>query len=184
MTLTLMTGPASEPVDLADMKLHLRVDTADEDALISGLIAAARLTVEAHASLALLTQSWRWTLDRWPGGALDLPLGPVVSVDQASVDGTLLSPDAYQLVPGGQARLLRADSTAWPAPSAAAGGIVIEFTAGFGLDGVAVPRDLRHAIMMLVAHWFENREPAAGFDEERLPRAVRALLAPYWRHRL
>ena len=58
MTLTLITGPATEPVDRVDAKLHLRISGIEEDILIDGLIAAARLSIEAHAGVALISQTW------------------------------------------------------------------------------------------------------------------------------
>jgi uncharacterized phiE125 gp8 family phage protein len=43
-----------------------------------------------------------------------------------------------------------------------------------------VPDALRHAIRMLVAHWYENRGLAAiGGNVAMLPAGVGALVAPY-----
>ena len=42
MALVLQTPPAAEPLALAEVKLHLKVDTAADDALIANLIVAAR----------------------------------------------------------------------------------------------------------------------------------------------
>ena len=41
-------GPAVEPIPLSEMKAYLRVDDDDsaQDAVIAGLVKAARLTVE------------------------------------------------------------------------------------------------------------------------------------------
>jgi uncharacterized phiE125 gp8 family phage protein len=64
----LVEGPAVEPVSLADMKAHLRVDDDAEDALIEGLVKAARLMVEAASRRLLVSQTWRVLLDRWPEG--------------------------------------------------------------------------------------------------------------------
>jgi len=183
MTLTLITGPATEPVDRTDAKLHLRVSGSEEDTLIDGLIAAARLSVEAHASVALISQTWKWVLDAWPGDVLDLPLGPVSSIVSVVVDGTTLLASTYILVPGRHARLLSDTGGQWTSPTTKAGGIEITFVAGFGSSETDVPRDLRHAILMLVAHWFENREPTS-FAGTTLPTSVTALLAPYRQVRL
>lgn len=60
------SGPAFEPVTLAEMKLHLRTYASDtsEDALISSLITAAREWAENFTGRALVDQTWRLTLRR------------------------------------------------------------------------------------------------------------------------
>ncbi len=63
MTAALITGPALEPVSLADVKAHLRVDTDDEDALLIAAIVSARVHVEAVTRRVLIEQSWRVYLD-------------------------------------------------------------------------------------------------------------------------
>ena len=52
MALVLTAVPAAEPISLADAKAHLRIDGSDEDALLTALIAAARMFVER-------TSAWR-----------------------------------------------------------------------------------------------------------------------------
>ena len=43
-----------------------------------------------------------------------------------------------------------------------------------------MPEPLRHAIRLLVAHWYENRGIVAGGGEVAvLPQSVAALIAPY-----
>lgn len=180
---SLVTGPLSEPVDLADAKLHLRVDGIDEDMLIEGYISAARLSIEAYAGLALLSQTWDLQLDAWPGPVVDLNMGPVTSILSVAVDGNSLNPDTYNLAPGLNARLVRTAGSTWPAPKSLAAGIAVRFTAGFGASGSDVPRDIRHAILMTVAHWYENRELVPGTGDQLTPSA-RRLLSPYRKLRL
>ncbi len=180
---TLVTGPVSEPVDLADAKLHLRVDGIDEDGLIEGYISAARMSIEAYAGLALLDQTWDLVLDAWPGPVVDFNLGPVTSILSVSVDGSALDASSYNLAPGLNARLVRTDGATWPRPKSIAAGIVVRFVSGFGTNGSEVPQNIRHAILMTVAHWFEHRELAPG-DGDQLTPPVRRLLAPYRKLRL
>jgi uncharacterized phiE125 gp8 family phage protein len=59
MTPILLIAPAIEPLSLDEAKTFLRVETGDDDALITALIAAARLHVESQTHLALITQSLR-----------------------------------------------------------------------------------------------------------------------------
>ena len=72
MTLIRTVEPSAEPVTLTEVKAHLHVDQASEDDLLGGLIRAAREEVERTAGLALIEQSWRLVLDRWPGNGCAL----------------------------------------------------------------------------------------------------------------
>ncbi|MEQ9518794.1 MAG: head-tail connector protein [Parvibaculum sp.] len=186
MTLTLLTGPATEPVDLADAKLHLRVDSAAEDTLIQALISSARLTLEAHGNLAMINQTWGLRLDKWPGAVVHLPIGPVSAIHAISVDGVALPGDTYALIPGSDARIVKAENAPWPVSKSPAAGIEIRFEVGFGPAAADVPRDLHHAILMLVAEWFENREAGARAHDGHgtLPRAVIGLMARHRKVRL
>lgn len=185
MSLDLIAGPAVEPVSVAEAKMHVRIDGTAEDGFISSLIITSRLHVEAALGLALVTQRWLWRFDQWPGkGAVELPLRPVQSVDAvrihpASGTAATVSPSSYTLDGAGNpARLM--PKAALPGPGAAINGIEIEFTAGFGAAAADVPAPIRQAVLLLVAHWYENREPVvAGGQAVPVPAMVSELLMPY-----
>lgn len=189
MTLILTAGPAEEPVTLAEAKAFLRLDGTEEDALVTALVTAARATLEAETRRAFVTQSWRLTLDRWPGREIALPLAPVESIDAITVqvEGGTEAPDASSYVADlahEPPRLVVKRGVRMPTPEPDAAGIAIDFTAGHG-GAADVPEPLRQAVLMLVAHWFETRSPV-GFDVSatEIPMMVAALLAPYRRMRL
>jgi uncharacterized phiE125 gp8 family phage protein len=192
MPLILTAGPASEPVSLEEAKAHCRIDTDTEDALVSSLILAARLHVEQALGLALIHQSWSLYLDRWPDVAhVELPLAPLVGIDAVrlyspsgswvTLDPALFFADTVSRRP----RLACTDAQAWPAPGRELNGIEIAFTAGYGVAADDVPSPLRHAIKLLVAHWYEAREPVSlGDDGELVPLTVASLISPYREIRL
>lgn len=186
MTAALITPPALEPVSLADAKAHLRLDTDDDDDLITAAIVAARVHVEALTRRALIEQGWRAYFDCWPRKRLvALPVAPLISVEAVTVydddgEATVVSSDDYEVdtvsVPG---RLLLLT----PVPATvkrAINGIEIDLTAGYGASSVDVPSPLRQAIMMLVAHWYEHRG-AVGHDlaGNTPPHGFHALISPY-----
>ena len=190
MSLIMTSAPALEPISLAESKAHLRVDTADDDTFITSLITTSRLQVEAILGLALIQQAWTWRLDAWPSGEVVLPLRPVTSVAAVriqSADLTWVTLPAANYIVDGQnmpARLV-ANGVALQQPGAAANGIEVQFTAGFGATASDVPAPLRQAILLLVAHWYENREPViSGAPPTLFPDAVIGLLEPYRVRRL
>jgi uncharacterized phiE125 gp8 family phage protein len=65
MPTQLLRAPAAEPVTLAEAKAHMRVEINDDDALITGLLLAAREHVEDVTGRKLITQKWRLLLDRF-----------------------------------------------------------------------------------------------------------------------
>jgi uncharacterized phiE125 gp8 family phage protein len=192
MALILITPPDIEPVTLTEAKTHLRVDISTDDTLISTYIAVARDYVErtCRPRLALLTQTWRYISDEWPeSDTIELrpyPLQSVVSITYTNSAGvTATFPSASYLVDTssepGRVRLKAAAS--WPSTTLQEiNGLAIEFDAGFGDAGSDVPTPLRQAILMLVGHWYENREPmlTTGVFGSQLEFAVKALVAP-WR---
>lgn len=186
MALVLTSGPAAEPVTVAEAKAFLRIDGTSEDALIASLLLTSRLHIEAALSLALITQSWRLELDLWPrDGVVSVPLRPLQAVTAVRV---LDSSGTPTLVPAGD-YVVDVDSApprlvpvngGWPAPARKAAGIEIDLTAGYGAASSSVPAPIKQAILMLTAHWYEHRDPIEiGSAETRIPQAVSALLMPY-----
>ncbi len=186
MTAALITPPALEPVSLDDAKAHLRLDTSDDDALVTAAITAARVHVEAMTRRVLIEQGWRVYLDAWPKKRIvAIPVAPLISVDNLIVfdpggDAIAVASDDYEVdavsVPG---RLVLSA----PVPvlvGRAVNGIEIDVTAGYGPTSIDVPTPLRQAIMMLVAHWYEHRG-AVGHDQAGNvpPLGFDALIAPY-----
>ena len=81
MPLMLVTPPAEEPVSLAEAKLHLRVDIADDDVLITALISAARQAAETVTGRQIITARWKMILDSFPGPSLmGIPAGQSFSL--------------------------------------------------------------------------------------------------------
>ena len=82
MTLIETDPPLAEPVTLAELKAHLRIDATDEDELLEGLIRVARVHLERLTGTALMTQGFRLLLDDWPkGDVIQLMKTPVQSMD-------------------------------------------------------------------------------------------------------
>lgn len=192
MSLVMTSGPALEPVSLAEAKAHLRIDGTAEDALIGSLIITSRLHIEAALGLALITQGWSYFLDRWPkAGRLQLPLRPVAAVAQVRIWNTdggaeTLSPSAFLLDGLGMPpRLVATDGSVLRDPGRIVNGIEVAFTAGFGPAPDDVPATIRHALLLLVSHWYENREPVEiGVAINAVPAMVSELLLPFRRRRL
>lgn len=186
MSLILLSGPAVEPITLAEAKAHLRVDGNADDAVIASLIITSRLHVEAAFGLALIDQRWAYRFDCWPrDGTVTLPIRPVQSIARVRVtnaDSSLatIEPTRYLLDGASLPPRLVPSAAALPAPGIRIQGIEIELTAGFGPTAATVPYPIRQALLLLVAHWFECRTPIhSGTGAVRIPDTVSALLAPY-----
>ena len=181
MTISIVTPSAGEPVSLAEAKLFLRLDHSAEDGLIATLIGAAREAVEAGCGRALITRRVRESLDIWRhdavGGAA-LGLGPVtnvVAVRLLAANGaqSIIEPERYRLE-GERDRPRLVFEQGVPATLRSAGGIEIEYDAGFAAAAGDVPVALRLATLHIVAALYEAR-----LGEAALPEAARMLMRPF-----
>ena len=184
MSSILLTAPAAEPLTLDEARAFLRVEHHDDDQVIAALIASARLHIEAQTRRALITQSWRLPVDCWPqDGRIQVVPGPLQVLTAARVydiEGLAHDVDIQVFVPDKGASLLAFAVGAVPVPGRIAGGIELDVTVGYGDGPVDVPEALRHAIRLLVAHWYDNRGLIAiGNQGAALPATVDALIAPY-----
>jgi len=181
--LTLVTAPTIEPLETDnDLKKHLRIDHNEEDDLIDGQITAARAYFEDVTHRALLTQTWRYTLDAWPDGpVIALPRPPLQSVtdikylDEDGNETTWGSSNYVVDTAGGRVAL--ASNVGWPAVSLyPIGAIRITFVAGWtSVD--AVPAQMKQCIKLLVGHWYEHREGVSeGAIQREIPFAVKSLV--------
>lgn len=167
--LTRIVAPSVEPVTLAEAKLFLRVDAATEDALITDLIAAARVVAEEYLALSLLPQTWKLAYDDYAPLHIPLPRGPVQSVSAlVSIDrtgaSTTISAAAYYLNAAKDAVIL----------DGLVQGQRVEITYVAGFATVSdVPRSIKQGILAHVAALYENRALA------EIPQTSRALYHPH-----
>jgi uncharacterized phiE125 gp8 family phage protein len=186
-SLTRATPPAVEPVSVSEAKAHLRVDISDDDSYISTLITAAREWCEQYLDRTLINTQWTMRLDSFPY-EIELPRPPIATSGTATAvsltytlgdDSTAtLSTTAYRVdrhsTPG-VVRQLRAGT--WPANLDDYNAVAVTWWAGYGPAGSSVPAAIRHAILMLVGHWYESRSSVlTGSISKEIEFGVKSLL--------
>ncbi len=186
---TVLQPPQQEPISPDEAKAHLRVTSADEDAYIASLITVAREWCEGFQQRAYITQTHKLTLDRFPcGRAIYLPRPPlqsVTSIVYTDSEGAQYTVDADRYIvdtvsePG---RIVLSYGASWPLVTLRpAAGVEITYVAGYG-DAASVPQRAKQAILLLVGHWYEQREAVlAGSISKEIEFAVHSLL---WQDRV
>lgn len=190
MAVKVLTPPAIEPVTLEQAKTHCRIDTDDEDPLIEGLIQAAREHCETFQNRAYCEQTLELWLDKFPAvGQIRLPRPPLLSVESVKyydVDDEEFefSPSEYFVDTKNEPGWVVLNyGASWPTETLRpANGICVTFVAGYETSGGSdetnmVPQAVKQAMLLLIGHWYENRE-AAGPNLNEIPKGVDALLWP------
>ena len=186
----LATAAAKTPVTLAEVKVHCRVTFSDDDTILGIYLASAVATAEQFLQRKLITQSWKMFLDYWPGQIKTFfgDLQSVTHVKYTDIDGTTatMSNTLYDVdtnsVPG---RIVLKHGQSWPSATLnAVNPIEVQFDTGYGAETTNVPEDIRNALLILAAHFYENREmylvsDNRSFSVTEIPFSVKALLSPY-----
>ena len=203
MGYSLISAPAVEPLTTAETKIHLRVDSADDETLISLLIVAARQYAEQITGRSFVTQQWKYVMDSFPGGqafptvpfgeefslpvnAILLEKGPITSIDSIKYIDTgsiqqTVSPTVYIAeLTGTLARIAPRFGQIWPIPLPQIGAVEVAFTAGYG-NAAAVPQGIKQWLLLRIGALYENREEVVtGRSIAVTPMPfVDSLLAPY-----
>lgn len=174
-------APDATPVSLDEAKAHLRVDSDDEDDLISLLIDAAVSELDGWTGTlgrCLIAQTWRQSFDGFaPRLGLPMPAASVGSVVYTDADGAeqTLGSDQYALRHDALGSFVEpAFEASWPAVQGGAGSVRVTFISGSDADDV--PAAIKAAILLRVGDLYANRD--AGQDANP---TINALLAPFRR---
>jgi uncharacterized phiE125 gp8 family phage protein len=187
----LITPSGIPPVTYDEAAEHLRVDSDDDEVYIGQLLAAAQEYVEGITGRATLSATYRLTAPDWDSittersGAhiITLDRAPLISVATVKhiIEGastlTTMSSANYAVMttfdPGG---IFFASTYTFPTLNAERPDAVqIDFVAGYAAVESS-SQLVRHAIKILVAHWYENRLPVAAVNLTPIPMTLRDII--------
>lgn len=159
--------PIIEPLSLAEIKSHLRVDDSSDDEMLSTIIQVAREQVEDITRRALLTSTWDFVLQEWPvENYIKLPYGnlqSVTSVKWKDTDGTettLTAGTDYLVETNGEnvGRVVLPYGESWPSDTLyPSNPITVRYVCGWTAASL-IPAKIRAACKLIAGDIYQNRE--------------------------
>lgn len=229
----LITPPSVEPVSVIEANEHLRLDSDDEEGLVTNLIKAARQYCEDFQNRAYYTQTYELWLDAWPEffelprpplqipsvtagafvvgtvyriltvgttdfvaiGATANTVGTIFTATAAgsgtgtaTISGVIKyygTDDTEYFVSGSDyfidaksepGRIVLAYGKSWPSMTLRpVNGVCVTFVAGES-SLTNISQEIKQAMLLLIGHWYENRESVSKDDLKSIPQAVESLL--------
>jgi uncharacterized phiE125 gp8 family phage protein len=161
-------------VTLAQAKAQCRVRHDDENDYITGLIAAAKAWVERYTmqptAVSTVVETFNEFGDYIPLGYS--PFSALTSIAYVDADGEDAEVADARVQDG---RIYAPVEAGWPAITGYST-ITVTYQAGYA----TTPPDLDHAMLLLIGHWYANREAVAlGDAANEIPFAVEALAGPF-----
>lgn len=196
--------PTHEQLSLADVAAHLRLDATGsppayaEEAWLEAIIPVAREVCETLSGLTLAPKGleiglrafpchWGWG---WSRHGIPLVTAPVLGIGTVSYDdgsGTPVVMDTSGYVLDDFIRpavLYPAYNTSWPTAIDNPNAVRIAFNAGYTTpddspNDQPLPKSIRHAMLLVIGHLFENREQTTAIKLEEIPLGIASLLSGF-----
>ncbi len=192
------------PVDGLRMHLSLGSGFAEDDLqddLLSSFLRAALSAIEAQCDKILIEREFQLIATNWRD-VCSLPIAPVSAISRLGILTPLSAGETaeaedevfdlgvlseldladYQLVKDSQTPKLRALNAYLPTLPTN-GGVYVALTAGMASSLDDLPADLKQAVLLLAAHYYENRTDV-GLSAGCMPFGVTSLIARYRNVRL
>ena len=178
------------PTSDLKQQLNLPSTATEDDAWLESAVGAARSLVERSVTggIAVRLQTKQYILNKFPStgdGEIELPFAPLVSssseITISYYDGSNNSTDttSFRVIDPGlghKAKLYPSIGEVWPATKARQDAVTIEYQCG-STGSTTVSETIKHAIKLLVTHWYENRSAVmVGTITKELEFGLNALL--------
>lgn len=181
MSVMLIAPAVVLPVDLSLVKRHLRLEETDpsEDVLLTQLIRAAEGVCEQYQGRVYSKKSFT-AFYEYAYESVKLPHPPLVGVSEVKLrlaDGTeMVVPETEYFVDKYSflGRVVLKVPSVYQGFELEPNGYQITFEAGYE----KIPDAYAQAILLLVGHFYENRESASPVALNEIPFGVKALLSP------
>lgn len=176
---------ATDVLSVADAKTFLRVDSSDEDALISDLISVAVESVQKYTGHVFsYNETMELNLQRFE--AVNLPLTPIVTInsisyrDVSNVQQTL-NASSYWIEPlASTSNVLRFKGTTPNLYKYSSHPITVSVEIGYE-ETESIPPMMIHAVRLLVSQYYDQRENfiVGTSVSTELPNGLKSLLSPF-----
>ncbi len=189
MKIERISDPIASAIDSDLVYNHINEDNSVDNALMASYISSAIDEIEAITDIALVSQGWKITLDRFPTNpykivtnnqiysndfvSIFLPKGSVISIDSftyldtSEVGQTLIENTDFTVESVGfETRIVPVESS-WPSASVdIKGSVRIEYTVGLGIDATTVAAEAawtQIAIMLKVQQYWDGCDESQAF---------------------
>lgn len=166
-----------DPITISDLKNHLRLDTADDDSLLSNLISASTKYAEELVRMSFIEETrvvyidlYQLNKDNTRYGIVELPISPLISVDFINIYSSSNTPTLFDAanyyvdtisIPG---RIALNQGVTWPSDARRINSVQIQYKVGFGASAATCPPDIKQALLIICSDWYENRTTSDTSD--------------------
>jgi uncharacterized phiE125 gp8 family phage protein len=178
-----------EPLSLNEAKKQLEIAESDNshDEHLMRVIGSAREQFEHDTDSAMCFQTWK-VVTKQIKDKMVLPKRPIHSITSITYydafnNTSTLSTSIYQL-DAGKRQIRLAYLQDWPNSVDRWDAWTINYRIGYSVDGRSVPSIAKQAMLLLVGHYFENRDmivDSVRSDEASHMRAYESLVRRYMR---
>jgi hypothetical protein len=155
----------SEIVTAADAKSYIRIDTSDDDTLLSEMIKQARIWCENYIGKDIVAKTRVYYLE-YVDDRFELPFNPVSSITSITTEGSAASYETHGV-----------DSNIVSLNKLAAKDVKVTYTTSGISDSL-----LKQAVLQLVSTYYDNRADyivMQGVSSVKVPSGVKHILSFY-----
>ena len=182
---SITTPAASYPITTAEAKAHLKVDISDDDTLIDNLIKAATQSAEDYTNRCFIATTLTMVGDTWKDiyTLYKSPVSAVTKIQYYDTTNTqvVLSTSVYIVDNTSKpCRILLDEDQEFPDLADRKMAVEAIYVVGESEDGTEVSNLIKQAILLMVGHWYQNREAVViGRIATEIPMAAKMILDQY-----